>query len=375
MTTATATTDALRVDIRVQRPTMLVCSSFEVPAGRTLALIGPNGSGKSTIAHAIAGLVPGVDGQISLGEMVFDSDTGQLPIRDRRVGCVFQSPLLFGAMRVIDNVAYGIRAAGCSKRVARERVGPILERFDIAGLAMQRAGRLSGGQAQRVAIARALAMEPRVLILDEPFAAIDARAKIELRQLVREILASFAGPCLYITHDPIDALTLGDEIAVIEAGRITQIGTPDELQRRPRSSYAASFLGINLIEGVLRDTPDGWCVRLAGGETVWITDPDLAAGTPVCLAIAPEAITLSAKAPEGSARNVFEACVEAVHVQHDRVRVRFAAPAVGAEITVGSMNRLGITPGVRVWISFKATDVRVYPQHGGGANEHGASNG
>jgi ABC-type molybdate transport system ATPase subunit len=197
------------------------------------------------------------------------------------------------------------------------------------------------------------------------FAGSQTRAKIELRALVREILASFAGPCLYITHDPIDALTLGDEIAVIEAGRITQIGTPDELQRRPRSSYAASFLGINLIEGVLRDTPDGWCVSLAGSKTVWITDPDLAAGTPICLA----------NAPEGSARNVFEASVEAVHVQHDRVRVRFAAPAVVAEISIGSMNRLGIAAGVRVWISFKATDVRVYPQRGGEVPVNGASNG
>ena len=374
MTTMTAT-DTLRVDIRVERPAMSVCGSFEIPPGQTLALIGPNGSGKSTIAHAIAGLVPVVDGDISLGEITFDSRTGRLPIRDRRVGCVFQNPLLFGSMRVIDNVAYGIRASGCSKRVARERVMPILERFEIADLAMGGAGRLSGGQAQRVAIARALAMEPRVLILDEPFAAIDARAKIELRQLVREILASFSGPCLYITHDPIDALTLGDEIAVIEAGRITQIGTPDELQREPRSSYAASFLGINLVEGVLQDTPDGWCVEVEGDKRIWITDPDLAAGTPVCLAIAPEAITLSANKPEGSARNVFEACVEAVHIQHDRVRVRFAAPAVGAEITIGSMNRLGIVAGVRVWISFKATDVRVYPQRTEKPSENGANNG
>jgi molybdate transport system ATP-binding protein len=371
MTTATA--DILRVDIRVEREAMPVCAAFEIPAHSTLALIGPNGSGKSTIAHAIAGLIPGVIGTITLGDQAFDSDADRLAIRDRRIGCVFQSPMLFGHMRVIDNVAYGIRAAGVSKRESRNRAAPFLERFGIADLAMQRADRLSGGQAQRVAIARAVAMEPRVLILDEPFAAIDAKAKIELRQLVRDILVSFPGPCLYITHDPIDALTLGDKIAVIEAGRITQVGTPDQLQREPRSAYAASFLGINLIEGTLRDTPDGWCVEVEGDKRIWITDPDLATGTPVCLVIAPEAITLSAHAPEGSARNVFEACVEAVHVQHDRVRVRFDAPAVGAEITVGSMNRLGIDAGVRVWISFKATDVRVYPRRTGQA-ESGASN-
>jgi len=357
-----ATADSLRVDICVEREAMPVCASFEIPAGRTLALIGPNGSGKSTVAHAIAGLVPGVIGTIRLGGRAFDSDADRLAIRDRRVGCMFQNPLLFGGMRVIDNVAYGIRAAGVSRRKSRERVYPVLERFDIADLSMQRADQLSGGQAQRVALARAVAMEPSVLILDEPFAAIDAKAKVELRQLVREILATFAGPCLSITHDPVDALTLGDEIAVIEAGRITQIGTPDEIQREPRSSYAASFLGINLIEGTLGHTPDGWCVEVEGDKKIWITDPDLAAGTPVCLVIAPEAITLSAQAPEGSARNVFEASVGAMHVQHDRVRVRFDAPAVGAEITVGSMHRLGIAPGVKVWISFKATDIRVYPQ-------------
>jgi len=330
----------------------------EVADGEVVAVLGPNGAGKTTLLRAVAGLVPLDAGRVAVDGRVLDDPTAGtfVPTADRPIGVVFQDYLLFPRMTAIDNVAFGLRARGVGKAAARERAAALLDRVGLAGQARSRPRALSGGQAQRVALARALATEPRVLLLDEPLAALDASARLHVRAELRRQLASFPGARLLVTHDPVDALVLADRLVVVEAGRVTQRGTTRDVARRPRTPYIAELVGVNLLTG---SGGGPKVVRLDGGADLVVADP-VPAG-PVAVAVRPRAVTVHRTRPEGSARNAWPATVVDLQADHDRVRVQLAGQVtVVAEVTAAAVADLGMAPGMAVWASVKAVDLAVY---------------
>ena len=218
--------------------------SLDVRAGELLALLGPSGSGKTTLLRVIAGLEPPDRGRVLFGGV----DATAIPVQRRGVGFVFQHYALFRHMSVADNIAYGLRARPRATRPSRSeiatRVADLLGLVQLEGLGGRFPAQLSGGQRQRVALARALAVEPGVLLLDEPFGALDARVRKDLRRWLREIHERTGRTTLFVTHDQDEALELADRVAILDRGRLEQVGTPDEVYDRPASRFVADFLGL-----------------------------------------------------------------------------------------------------------------------------------
>ncbi|MEX3555638.1 MAG: ABC transporter ATP-binding protein [Burkholderia gladioli] len=296
-------------DTRVLEPLDLT-----IGAGETLVLLGPSGCGKTTTLRMIAGLDrPDAGGAIRFG----DEDVTSLPIERRQVGMVFQSYALFPNLTVRGNVGYGLKIRRTAAPALRERVAELLAMMQLGAHADKPVTELSGGQRQRVALARALTVRPRVLLLDEPLTALDAKLRDTLRRDMNALLRELGVTTVYVTHDQAEAMELGDRIVVMGAGRIEQIGTPRDIYYRPASRAVAQFIGtLNRIEGVWRD---GALVTTGGAvpsdrqaselffrpEDAQLVDPDtapdalvidvpgriaLARGTAVGLAIAPEGL-------------------------------------------------------------------------------------
>jgi molybdate transport system ATP-binding protein len=352
----------LLVDVAATRGAFEVKAAFEAAAGQTVALLGPNGSGKSTLVSCVAGLLPPTQGTIELGGDVLDdvAEGTHVPPEGRPVGVVFQDVLLFPHLSATENVAFPLRARGVARSEAHKRATSLLERLDVATRADARPRDLSGGEAQRVALARALIAEPALLLLDEPLSALDVGARVRVRELVRDELARFPGVRIIVTHDPIEASTLADRLVLFEQGRVTQIGSPEEIRSAPRSRYAADLVGLNAFRGRLEPLEEG-AGRLATGEGDVIAPwPDGFGGGDVIGLLRPADVTLSLEPPVGSARNVLRGQVTSIAVEGDRARVRIAtAPPLVAEVTLGSVERLGLLDGVLVWASFKAVEVQV----------------
>ena len=328
----------------------------DVAPGETVAVVGPNGAGKTTLLRALAGLVPLDGGRVVLDGEVLDDPAAarRTPAEDRAVGFVFQDHALFPHLTARDNVAFGLRCAGRSRRVARAEAAGWLDRGGVADVGDRRPGQLSGGQSQRVALARALAVEPRLLLLDEPLAALDASSRHATRRDLAGSLSGYGGCRLLVTHDPLDAIALGSRVVVLEQGRVTQQGTPDDLVRRPRSRYVADLVGVNLFRG----TGGPGRVTLGDGTVLAVTG-DI---TGDVLAVAhPRAVALHRRAPDGTPRNVWPCRVASIERDADRVRVRTEGlvPLV-AEVTASAVAELGLAPGVEVWASLKATEIEVY---------------
>ncbi|MFZ4718145.1 MAG: ABC transporter ATP-binding protein [Ilumatobacteraceae bacterium] len=332
-------------------------ATLDVAPGEVVALLGPNGAGKTTALRALAGL-RGLDrGAIRLdGTTLDDGDRVFVPAEDRSVGVVFQDYLLFPHLSVRENVAFGLRARGNGRAGARTRADEWLARVGLADLADRKPGQLSGGQQQRVALARALAPSPRVLLLDEPLAALDAGTRGDVRRDLRRHLEAYDGCTVLVTHDPVDAYALADRVVVVEHGRVVQQGSLADVAAHPRSRYVAELVGINLLRG---EVVDG-VFDAESGATVVVGGDPLSDG-PAFVAIRPQAISLHRTHPEGSQRNVWQATVADIDQQHDRVRVRLdgALPLV-AEITPGALTQMGIRPGDEVWAAVKATEVTAY---------------
>ncbi len=348
---------ALEADLTVERPRFDVELALSVDDGETLALLGPNGAGKSTAVEALAGVVP-----LRAGTIVLDGRAiHELPPQRRPIGITFQDGLLFAHLTAIENVAFPLRARGDRAGDARRRAGGLLTRLAPSVRADARPRGLSGGERQRVALARALASEPRLLLLDEPLSAVDVRARGDLRRLLHDVLQGFAGPCVLVTHDPVDALTLADRIAILEEGRLVQTGTPDQIRRAPLTPYAAELVGLNLFEGTLEPLDDGsGRLRTSEGSVVvaWPDDLERAVRPGVLATLRPADVALHRDRPEGSPRNVLQGSVAEVAVHGERARVRLdSTPPVVAEITMGSVDRLGIREGVHAYASFKAVEV------------------
>ena len=348
----------LRADVRLRLGELDLDATVEVGDGEVVALLGPNGAGKTTLLRAVAGLQPIDAGRVAVdGDVLDDPEAGIfVTTNDRPIGVTFQDYLLFPRMTVVDNVAFGLRARGRSRAAARAQARAVLERVGMADLAGAKPRELSGGQSQRVALARALAIEPRVLLLDEPLAALDARAKLHIRAELRRHLASFHGARLLVTHDPVDALVLADRMVVLEDGRVTQQGTTAEVARQPRSPYVAELVGVNLLTGT---AAGDHTVRLAGGAELVVADP--LPGPEVAVAVRPQAVTVHRHQPDSSARNSWRATVVDLAADHDRVRLQLVGPVpLVAEVTPAAVADLDLAPGAEVWVSMKAVDLAVY---------------
>jgi molybdate transport system ATP-binding protein len=338
---------ALQLDVELQ-----------VADGEVLALLGPNGAGKTTVLRALAGLLAIDDGRIEIGGRVVDDPAGGLfiPAERRGVGLAFQEYALFPGLSVVENVAFGLRAQGLAKHAARHQARQWVDRVGLADHAGSRPGALSGGQAQRVALARALAIEPQLLLLDEPLAALDATTRATVRRDLAHHLASFAGPVVVVTHDPLDAFALAGRVAILEAGVVVQHGTFAEVTAHPRSRYVADLVGVNLVRGQVTDG----VLATATGAHVVIAD---APAGEMFAVIRPHSVVLVREPPfASSARNTWEGTVSGVDRLGDRVRVQIDGELqLTAEITAASFDALALATGDRIHAAVKATDIEVFP--------------
>ena len=331
---------------------------LQVGDGEVVALLGPNGAGKTTALRASAGLRPIDDGCIELDGSVLDHPAAAAFVApaQRSIGVVFQDYLLFPRLSALDNVAFGLRARGHTRADARSEAQRWLERFGLADHLAARPRSLSGGQAQRVALARALATDPRLLLLDEPLAALDAGTRLRVRTELRRHLSTFDGTRLLVTHDPVDALVLADRLVILEDGRITQSGAPAEVAARPASRYVAQLVGVNLLHGTAAGERT---VRLDTGGELTVADP--LPGPEVAIAIRPQAIALHRRRPDGSPRNTWAGTVSDLEADRDRVRVTLAGSVpITAEITPAAVAELDLAAASPIWASVKAVDLTTY---------------
>ena len=349
---------SLDAELGVQLEGFELALPLHVADGETVVLLGPNGAGKTTALRAVAGLRALDTGRVAVDGTVLDepSSGAWVPTERRPIGVVFQDYLLFPHLSARENVAFGLRARGMPRGPARSRADEWLARVGLAAHTDARPAHLSGGQAQRVALARALATEPRVLLLDEPLAALDATTRETLRRDLRLHLAESPAARVLVTHDPVDAFALADRIVVLEAGQVVQDGPVDDLQARPRTRYVADLIGVNLY----RANAAGSHVRVDRHELTVVNDAALVGA--VLVMIRPQAVALHRHRPEGSPRNVWSATVRDLDLLGDRARVQLDGdPAITAEITRAAVTDLALAPGAPVWASVKAADISLFP--------------
>ncbi len=334
--------------------------TLKVERGEVVVVLGPNGAGKTTLLRAIAGLLPITTGRITLGDDILDDAlTGEF--RDpaqRHIGVVFQDHRLFPHLRAVDNVAFAARSRGVARRAAAQTAAEWLRRLGVGDLARCKPLALSGGQAQRVALARALAAQPHLLLLDEPLSALDVQTRADVQLELGAHLRGVDGPCVIVTHDPIEALLLADRIVVLEGGQVVQEGSPGEIVSRPLTPYVARLVGVNLLSGELV----GDAVQVDGGGTVHVAEPETSGR--VLIAIRPSAITAYATPPAGSsARNLWPGVVASLAPLADRVRLAVdGPPRLLVDVTPSAVAELRLRPGGTVWLTAKATDLEVYPE-------------
>ncbi|MFJ1865408.1 ABC transporter permease [Streptomyces sp. NPDC088097] len=325
--------------------------TLDAEPGTTIAVVGENGAGKTTLLRALLGLTPRAHAELRLGDL----DVTTLPPHRRGVSWVPQDGALFPHLSALANTAYGLRAHGAPKARARAEAQDWLDRLGVGHLAHRKPAQLSGGQAQRVALARALAARPRLLLLDEPLAALDQTTRAHVRHTLRTHLAGFGGVCLIVTHDPVEAVSLADRVLVLADGHALQDATPAEVTRHPRSPWVARMLGRNAWPG----TTDAAGVALTGGGRL-VAAENLPEGTRALAIIAPEAVSLHHDRPSGSPRNVWPGTVREITVVGSRLRVLVGSdevPDLVAEITPQAAADLGVRDGARLWTSVKATEV------------------
>jgi molybdate transport system ATP-binding protein len=350
----------LRVDARARLGAFELEVALGVPGATCLALAGPSGAGKTTVLRIVAGLTRPEHGRVICGDETW-LDTAEridVPPERRRCGYVFQDYALFGHLRAWQNVAYPMR--GLPRRERRSRAEALLERFGVGHVADRRPRTLSGGERQRVSVARALALQPSVLLLDEPLSALDARTRARAARELKDVLADVGVPTVLVTHDFGEAALLGDHVGIVDGGRVVQHGTPGELAAAPANAFVADFTGAVVLTGTARPGPAGLTtVELDGGGV--ITSADSAAG-PVAATIYPWEIAIepAGTAQPTSARNHLRADIVSLTTVGNRVRLGLAAgQPLTAEITQDAAQRLGLAAGQHVTATWKAAATRL----------------
>jgi spermidine/putrescine transport system ATP-binding protein len=315
--------------------------SLEIEPGSFYALLGPSGCGKTTTLRMIGGFEEPTEGRIYLG----DREVSALPSYKRDVNTVFQSYALFPHLSIFENVAFGLRRKGVSRGEISERVNEALELVDLGAFGKRKPNQLSGGQQQRVALARALVNRPRVLLLDEPLGALDLKLRkqmqLELKRIQHEVGITF----VHVTHDQEEAMTMADQIAVMNAGQIEQLGTPSELYETPRTAFVAGFLGVsNLIQGDVR----GDVVEAAKGIRLEVKALNGARGT-ISVGVRPEKIHLNGSEVNRIPGRVVESAYIGVATQYV-VDTDVGRLMVFAQNTQGGADTIG--PGSSVTLTF-----------------------
>jgi len=355
--------------MRYGNETVLEVDDFSIQRGETITLVGHNGSGKSTLMRILGLLTPPTEGGVWFDGQPVDFRSRRTLVLRRRMAGVHQDPLLC-RMSVFNNVALGLRFRGVSGREIGKRVDPWLDRFHIAHLRDRPARVISGGEAQRTSLARALVLDPDVLFLDEPFSALDPPTREELLAEFQEILGETPVTTIFTTHDRNEALVMGDRMLVLEAGRIAQLGEPDEIYRRPASEAVARFVGVeNRIPGTVVDFSDNR-VRVDIGEVEVEVRGSVAPGQSVLLCLRPEDLMLAAAEPVASnatgqmgGQNVLVGTVVRILPSDSSIRVVLdcGVPVV-ALVTRAAYRKLKLEPGHRAQVSFSATDAHLIPR-------------
>jgi molybdate transport system ATP-binding protein len=344
---------SLRIDATVDDRDVDV--SLHVAAGEIVAILGPNGAGKSTVLAAIAGVLRPDAGRATLDDdVLFDLAAGTWqPPHTRGTALLAQDPLLFPHLNVVDNVAFGPRSTGHTRSQSRDTALSWLAEVDAADLGDRRPSELSGGQAQRIAVARALAADPRLLLLDEPMAALDITVVPAMRQVLKRVLAGRSA--VIVTHDVLDALLLADRVLVMEGGRIVEDGPTRDVLERPRSAFGAGIAGLNLMRG----HAVGGGVRTPAGSTVsGLAEEPVPEGSAAVAVFSPGAVGVYVEPPVGSPRNVFVSTIRDLEPHGAQVRVR--TDELSADVTLPVVAELDLVPGKDVYLAVKASEVTIY---------------
>jgi len=328
--------------------------SLEIESGELVALLGPSGAGKTTLLRIIGGLETPDAGRV----LFHGQDATEKSLRERRVGFVFQHYALFRHMSVFENVAFGLRVRPRETRPPepelRRRVTELLELVHLGSMAQRLPSQLSGGQRQRVALARALAVEPSVLLLDEPFGALDAKVRQELRRWLRRLHDEIHVTSVFVTHDQEEAMEVADRVVIMNAGRIEQVGTPEEVYHRPTSQFVYNFIGnVNLFQGRVEGER-----AYVGGVGVALPEWARAGATTARIAIRPHLLELS-REPDGS--EYFTACVDHINPAGPLVKVQLTAQwgePFQVEVSQERYRLLAIERGLELFVSLK--DERVF---------------
>jgi iron(III) transport system ATP-binding protein len=328
--------------------------SLRIEHGLLVCLLGPSGCGKTTTLRLIAGFVEPSAGEIAVGDRVVSSVARTLPPEQRNMSMIFQSYALWPHMTVTENVAYGLTLRKLDRAVIAQKVSGILATTKLDALAGRYPGELSGGQQQRVALARALIVEPETLLLDEPLSNLDANLREEMRFEVRRLHDEYRYTTVYVTHDQSEAMTTADLIAVMNAGKIEQAGSPEDIYDRPRSEFVARFIGSsNIVKGQARDAEH---IEVAGAALRCTGDP-LKPGSPTAISVRQHEITLSAAQP-ADMENVLPAVVVR-HVFLGNSRDYMVELADGTQLRVVTSAEQSVPQGDRVWLHLPPARCRV----------------
>ncbi len=331
--------------------------ALDVAKGDFVCFLGPSGCGKTTLLRCIAGLDLQSSGTIQQS----GRDISSLPPAQRDFGIVFQSFALFPNLSVAGNVGYGLKSQGLDNAKIAARVADLLALVGLPDSGRKYPVQLSGGQQQRVALARALAMEPGLLLLDEPLSALDARVRLHLRHEIKSLHRRLGVTTIMVTHDQEEALTMADRIVVMNHGVIDQVGTPEEIYRRPATPFVADFVGtMNFLDGVMR-APGR--VALGAAEIVADATDGLAAGAPVRMCLRPEDIQVRGIGPE--TKNKIAATIKDIEFLGSFCRAVLAlddlpGAEVQADFSINLMRDFGLTPGRQLEIAFPRDRLRIF---------------
>ena len=320
--------------------------SLRIDHGQLVCLLGPSGCGKTTTLRLIAGFLEPSDGEIHVGDRVVSSSARTLPPEQRKMSMIFQSYALWPHMTVAENIVYGLRLRKIDRGIIAKKLDVILKATKLEALAQRYPGELSGGQQQRVALARALIVEPETLLLDEPLSNLDANLREEMRFEIRRLHDEYRYTTVYVTHDQSEAMTTADLIAVMNAGRIDQLGTPEDIYDRPQSEFVARFIGAsNVINGTARDANH----VAFSGATLKVVGAKLVPGERAVVAIRQHDIQLSTQAPATPENTVKATVTRQVFLGASRDYM--VETSDGTTLRVVTSTENAVRRGTEVWLT------------------------